>query len=123
MKYAIVSFSGKQYVMEEGKSVLVEKTNGEKDDKITFTDICLLRDGEDIVVGKPFVNGVIIHGTVLDQIKGEKLHVSRYKAKVRHRRSIGFRPKFTNVMIEKIVQTSTTSHKKEGTGVTKKKTA
>lgn len=104
MKYAIVDFKGQQYKVSENEEVeidLIKDKNAE--DEIIFENILLLVDDKKIEVGEPFVKAASVKAKVLEHFKGEKIRVSKFKAKARYRRSNGFRAKLTRIKVEKIV--------------------
>jgi large subunit ribosomal protein L21 len=102
MKYAFILHGGKQYHVQEGKTILMDKIDGDKDSKILFSQVVLVRDEDEVKIGAPFVEGAHADATIVEQVKGDKIRVSKFKAKVRYRRTTGFRPRFTKVRIEKI---------------------
>lgn len=112
MKYAIISHGGKQYHVEEGDTILIDKFDQEIKSDLTFASVLLFRDEETIAIGHPYVNGVHVEAQLVEQVKGEKIRVSKFKAKVRYRKTIGFRPLYTKVLIKKI-KTSDTPKKKK----------
>ena len=115
MKYAVIRTGGKQYRVSEGMLLDVEKLPIEKDQKHTFADVLLYKDGESAVVGKPSVIGVSVLATVLEQKKGEKIRVSKFKAKARFRKVTGFRSQITTVRIDSIAQNGKTAIKEPKT--------
>lgn len=92
MEYAIFKTGGKQYKTSVGETIVVDKLNAEKDSSIFLNEVLLSVSGESILIGKPFIEGAKIKATIVDQKKGEKLRVSKFKAKARYRRTMGFRP-------------------------------
>jgi large subunit ribosomal protein L21 len=102
MKYAIIKSGGKQYKVSEGDVIEVDSLDKKKDDKIIFDNVLLLVSDTSVKIGKPTVVGEKVEGVVLEEFKGDKLYVLKYKAKVRYRRRIGFRARLTKVRIEKI---------------------
>lgn len=100
MKYAVVRTGGKQYKIAEGDVIEVEKINEEKD--FIFDKVLLYTADGVIKVGTPLVEGVTVKASVISQVKGEKIRVSKYKAKVRYRRVTGHRQQLTQVKIESI---------------------
>ena len=96
--YTIVKIAGKQYKASPGDEIIVDKLDGEKG-KVEFTDVLLVSDGDKITVGTPNVSDVKVIGEIVEQIKGDKVRVAKYKAKVRYRRVTGFRPMLTKVKI------------------------
>jgi large subunit ribosomal protein L21 len=95
---AIFESGGKQYLVSKGDKIQVEKLSGEAGSTITF-DKVLFVDGN---VGKPYVSGATVTGTVLKQGRSKKVHVLKYKAKSKYRRKIGARQAFTEIEITKI---------------------
>jgi large subunit ribosomal protein L21 len=94
---AIIETGGKQYLVNSGDKILVEKLAGEAGATITF-DKVLFADGN---VGKPYISGATVQGKVLKQGKGDKIHVLKYKPKSKYRRKIGARQAYTEVEIIK----------------------
>lgn len=98
-KYAIIRIKGTQYRVIEGEEILVGKLGEDKPE----AEVLLLSDDDKVKVGKPTVRGVKAKLKVLEkEVKGKKLYVQTFKAKSRYRRKIGFRPKYTKVLVEKI---------------------
>ena len=101
--YSIVEINSKQYRVEEGKPVLVDKIEAKKDDEIKINKVLLLRDDKDgVKIGKPFIKGVAIQAKVLGNVKGKKLRVFKYKRRKDYRRTIGSRPEYTRIIVEKM---------------------
>ena len=99
--YAIIKTGGKQYVVEEGKVISIEKLDVEEGAEVTFDEV-LLVSGDDVKIGQPNVAGAKVTGKVLEQGKERKIRIFKYKAKSNYRRRQGHRQPFTKVQIEKI---------------------
>lgn len=99
--YAIIKTGGKQYVVEEGKVISIEKLDVEEGAEVTFDEV-LLVSGDDVKIGAPNVAGAKVTGKVLEQGKERKIRIFKYKAKSNYRRRQGHRQPFTKVKIEKI---------------------
>lgn len=99
--YAIIKTGGKQYVVEEGKIISIEKLDVEEGAEVTFDEV-LLVSGDDVKIGQPNVAGAKVTGKVLEQGKERKIRIFKYKAKSNYRRRQGHRQPFTKVKIEKI---------------------
>ena len=106
MKYAIVQQGGKQYKITEGCEILVDRINDAKEGKYEFAKVLMVRDGEEIFIGQPNVTKYKVIGKLIGEVKGEKIRVSKFKAKVRYDKTIGFRPKYTKIIVEKIEKES-----------------
>lgn len=103
MKYAIVQSGGRQYKVEEGTDILIDKLNTPIGSKFDFPQVLLYRNGETVLIGTPFVDSVEINGKIAAVIKGDKIRVSKFKAKVRYRKTMGMRPQYTKIHVENIV--------------------
>lgn len=103
MKYAVIRTGGKQYKINEGDVIDVERLSPTNDKSVTFSEVLMVTDGEDVKLGAPLLSGVSVTGTVVDDIRGEKIRIAKYKAKVRYRRITGHRQALTRVKIESIV--------------------
>lgn len=99
--YAIIKTGGKQYVVEEGKVISIEKLDVEEGAEVTFDEV-LMVSGDDVKIGQPNVAGAKVTGKVLEQGKERKIRIFKYKAKSNYRRRQGHRQPFTKVKIEKI---------------------
>lgn len=99
--YAIIKTGGKQYVVEEGKVISIEKLDVEEGAEVTFDEV-LLVSVDDVKIGQPNVVGAKVTGKVLEQGKERKIRIFKYKAKSNYRRRQGHRQPFTKVKIEKI---------------------
>lgn len=102
MEYAVIKTGGKQYKVSKGLVIEVDKLPNGKDKEIIFSDVLLWVANGESKIGKPRVEGVKVKARVLDQIKGKKIRVAKFKAKVRYRRLIGFRPRLTRLQIASI---------------------
>jgi large subunit ribosomal protein L21 len=116
MKYAVIKSGGKQYKVSEGEEILLDKLTLTKGETYVFPEVLLVRDGEKITIGSPFVADAKVSGKVLDQVKGDKVTIVKFKAKVHYRRRLGFRPLYTKIVIETIsLSGSVTKKHKKGT--------
>ncbi len=77
--YAIMETGGKQYRVQEGDVVFIEKIEGEADSKVTFDKIVLVADDNGAKVGAPYVDGATVEATLLKNGKGKKITVFTYK--------------------------------------------
>lgn len=100
--FAAVEIAGKQYVVAPGDTIIVDHIDGNVGEAKVFDTVLLYSDGKKMSVGTPTVAGIKVTAKITSQEKGEKLHVRRYKQKVRYRKSTGFRAHETTLVIEKI---------------------
>lgn len=101
MKYAVIRTGGKQYQVSEGQQLKIEKLPTEVGKNIEFDDVLLTVDEGKIQIGKPKV-AAKVSATVVDQIRGPKISVFKYKAKTGYHKKTGHRQSLTVVKIEKI---------------------
>ena len=100
--YAVVSSGGKQYRVEPGSTLIVERLAEDAGASITFDRVLLVGDGEAITVGTPTVSGATVSGTVIGEELGPKIVIFKYKQKVKYRRRTGHRQHLTRVRIDGI---------------------
>lgn len=98
-KYAVVRITGKQYKVEEGKEILVDRL---VDPKKIVSETLLVSDDGKVTVGKPTLKTEIKFKVVSELEKGEKVEIYKFKAKSRYKRHTGFRPQYTKLLVEKI---------------------
>ena len=100
--YAIIKTGGKQYRVQEGDSIFVEKLAADVDSEVVFDQVLAVVNDGDVKVGVPVVEGAKVTAKVLEQGKQKKIRIFKYKAKSNYRRRMGHRQPYTKVTIEKI---------------------
>jgi large subunit ribosomal protein L21 len=102
--YAIVETGGKQYRVQPGDTIAVERLGGEPGDTLDLDRVLLIAgDGSSAQVGAPGVTGAVVRAEVVEHARGEKIIVFRYKSKVRYRRKTGHRQALTRLRITDIL--------------------
>ena len=107
--YAVLSSGGKQYRVEAGTTLLLERLEGgpgEAGAQMTFDRVLLIGDGDDVTIGTPTVVGASVSATVLGEALGPKLVIFKFKQKVKYRRRTGHRQHMTRVRIDAINATA-----------------
>lgn len=99
--YAIIKTGGKQYKVEKGDHVQIEKLDAAIGDAVTF-DVLLLANGADVEVGAPTVAGAAVQAKVVEHGKGPKIRIFKYKPKKDYRKSQGHRQPYTLIEITAI---------------------
>ena len=99
--YAIIATGGKQYKVAEGDIIRVVKLGVEAGEKVTFDQV-LLVSGDDVKVGAPTVDGASVEADVIDNVKGKKVIVYKYKRETGYHKKNGHRQQLTAVKITKI---------------------
>ena len=100
--YAIIETGGKQYKVQEGDFVFVEKLEVEAGSTVTIDKVLVVANGEDIKVGAPFVEGASVEATAVKNGKEKKIIVYKYKAKKGYHKKQGHRQPYTKLEIKKI---------------------
>ena len=99
--YAVIETGGKQYRVQEGDVITVEKLNAEAGETVAFDKVLVLGEGKDIKVGAPYT-GDVVTGSVVENGKGQKVIIFKYKAKKDYRKKQGHRQPYTMVKIESL---------------------
>jgi large subunit ribosomal protein L21 len=98
-KYVVLRLQGKQYKVFEGDSFYVDKMS----DKKLKPEVLLVVNEDKVKVGRPVIGEAKLKIKVLNEdVKGEKLDIFKYKSKSRYRKHLGFRPRYTNLLLEEV---------------------
>jgi large subunit ribosomal protein L21 len=103
MTFAVVQTGGKQYRVEAGQSIEVEKLPVDEGQQVELTEVLLVSDETGVRHGHPTVEGARVVGRVVKQLRGRKIIVFKYKPKVRYRKKTGHRQSLTRIAIDTIV--------------------
>lgn len=101
--YAIIKTGGKQYKVREGDTVEVELLDGEAGDTVELNQVLMVAGDGETAVGSPTVEDALVRATILDEVRGEKVVVFKYKPKNRYARKTGHRQNYTRLKIDEIV--------------------
>ena len=100
--YAVIESGGKQHRVVPGENVALEKLAGEVGDTISFDKVLLTSDGDNVSVGKPYLENVTVEGHITLHDRQRKIIVFKYKKRKNYRRKRGHRQHFTLVRIDNI---------------------
>lgn len=100
--YAIIETGGKQYKVQAGDVIFVEKLSANEGDTVTFDRVLAVSNDNGLTTGTPIVSGASVTGKVEQHVKGEKIIVFKYKPKKNYKRKQGHRQPYTKVTIENI---------------------
>lgn len=100
--YAIIETGGKQYKVEEGSVIYIEKLDSAEGDQVTFDRVLAVSGKDGMKAGEPFVAGATVTGKIEKHGRGQKIIVFKYKPKKNYRKKQGHRQPYTKVTIEKI---------------------
>jgi large subunit ribosomal protein L21 len=110
--YAVVTSGGKQYKVEEGETLQIEKIAGKVGSPVTFDQVLMISDGAEVNIGQPTLAGATVEGHIVEQGKSKKIIVFKYKRRKRYRRKQGHRQQFTAVKIDSIKAKGVKARKK-----------
>jgi large subunit ribosomal protein L21 len=100
--YAVVNTGGKQYKVQKGETLRIEKIPGEVGSRVTFERVLMVADGENVRVGQPLVEKAAVLASIVEQDKAKKIIVFKYKRRKRYRRKQGHRQPYTAIRIDGI---------------------
>jgi len=100
--YAIIKTGGKQFKVQEGDTIYIEKLSANEGETVQFDEVLMVSKENGLAVGTPTVANATVTGKVEKHGKGKKIIVYKYKAKKNYHRKQGHRQPFTKVVIEKI---------------------
>jgi large subunit ribosomal protein L21 len=100
--YAVIHTGGKQYRVQEGEVLRVEKLSAEAGSQIEFDRVLLVGEGEDLTIGRPFVEGGKVTATVRAHGKGDKVEIVKFRRRKHYMRRKGHRQLFTELEITAI---------------------
>ena len=103
MMYAIIKSGGKQYRIAEGMKIKLEKFAIAEGEEVDIREVLAVNNGEETLIGSPYVEGAYVHGKVLSHGKARKVTIFKYKRRKDYKKKIGHRQPYTELFVEKIV--------------------
>ena len=100
--FAVIETGGKQYKVEKGTVLYIEKIVAEENETVKFDTVLAVSDENGFKVGAPYIAGASVEAQVVKQGKGKKIYVLKYKPKKNEKRKLGHRQPYTKVEITKI---------------------
>jgi len=100
--YAVVATGGKQYKVEEGDVLRIEKIPGDIGTPLSFDQVLMVSDGQTVQVGRPILKDTAVDAHIVEQGKAKKILVFKFKRRKRYRHKQGHRQQYTAVKIDKI---------------------
>lgn len=100
--YAVIQTGGKQYVVAPGEELKVETLPGEVGETIAFDRVLLTSDGENVNLGKPYLENTKVLGRITGHGRNKKIVVFKYKKRKGYRKKLGHRQNYTLVKVENI---------------------
>lgn len=97
--YAVIASGGKQHRVEEGEYLRLEKIEVATGENVTFDQVLMVVNGEEIKIGAPLVEGATVTAEVLEHGRGDKVNIVKFKRRKHHRKQMGHRQWYTEVKI------------------------
>ena len=121
--YAVIKTGGKQYKVEAGATLKVEKLLGDVGSKLVIDKVLMINDGDNTTIGAPLVAGATVSATVLSHGRADKVMIFKFRRRKHYRKTQGHRQSFTEIQIGEILATGTASSKSAVAKPAKAKTA
>jgi large subunit ribosomal protein L21 len=99
--YAIVEIGGKQYRVEKDMTINVSKLSTDGDE-LKIERVLLCADGENVLIGQPYLENVKVTASVIGDIKGKKVRGVKFKKRKNYTRTLGYRPEYTTLKINEV---------------------
>ena len=97
--YAVIQTGGKQYRVEEGDRLRVEKLDAAAGENVTFDQVLMVADGDDVKIGQPVLDSASVSGEVVEHGRGKKIKIVKFRRRKNSRRQHGHRQWFSEVKI------------------------
>ncbi len=109
--YAVIKTGGKQYKVEAGATLKVEKLLGDVGSKVVIDKVLMINDGDTTTIGAPLVAGATVSATVLSHGRADKVMIFKFRRRKHYRKTQGHRQSFTEIQIGEILAAGTVSNK------------
>ena len=100
--YALVNDRGKQYKMVPGETVEIDRIESEPGIELTFENVLILRTDDGLKMGTPYIEGATVVAELVEDFKGPKIYIGKFKRRKNYRRRTGHRQPLTRIMIKEI---------------------
>jgi large subunit ribosomal protein L21 len=101
--YAVIKTGGKQYKVEAGATLKVEKLLGEVGSKVVIDKVLMIADGENTTIGAPLIAGATVNATVVSHGRADKVMIFKFRRRKHYRKTQGHRQSFTEIQIGEIL--------------------
>lgn len=102
--YAVIATGGKQYRVEQGEILRIEKLNAQEGDTVDFDQVLMVGDGDDVNIGTPYIEGGKVSAEVRAHGRAKKIEIVKFKRRKHHQKQMGHRQSYTEIMIKEICQ-------------------
>lgn len=102
--YAVIATGGKQYRVEQGAVLRIEKLDAQEGDTVEFDRVLMVGNGDNVNIGAPYVEGGKVSAEVRAQGRAKKIEIVKFKRRKHHRKQMGHRQSYTEIVIKEITQ-------------------
>ncbi len=102
--YAVIATGGKQYRVEQGAVLRIEKLDAKEGDTVEFDRVLMVGNGDDVNIGAPYIVGGKVSAEVRAQGRAKKVEIVKFKRRKHHRKQMGHRQSYTEIVIKEISQ-------------------
>jgi len=100
--YAVIKTGGKQYRVEQGDTLAIERLEGDTGTQVSFGEVLLVGSDNETKIGRPLLAGASVTGTIVEQGRAKKIIIFKFRRRKNYKRKKGHRQYFTRVRIESI---------------------
>lgn len=100
--FAVIETGGKQYKVQEGDIIFVEKLEGAEGESVTISKVIALQNDSGLTVGSPYISGAEVTANLVKTDKAKKIYIMKYKSKKNYKKKIGHRQPYTKLQIQSI---------------------
>ena len=100
--YAVIKTGGKQYRVKEGDVLKLEVLTAEVGSSVTFNDVLMMSNGDDVMCGNPFVANAVVHAEIVEHGRHKKIRIIKFRRRKHHMKQMGHRQNYTQVKITAI---------------------
>ncbi len=97
--YAVIATGGKQYKVSEGDVIQIEKLMAEEGSEVSFDNVLMVSEGEDVKIGAPYIDGCKVTAKVQSQMRGKKVEIIKFRRRKHHQKRTGHRQYLTQIEI------------------------
>lgn len=97
--YAVIKTGGKQYRVEEGQTIRVEKLNADEGSTVELDEVLMVANGDDIKIGAPYVENGKVSVNIVEHGRGDKIRIIKFNRRKHFRKQMGHRQAYTAIKI------------------------
>lgn len=99
--YAVIEWNKNQYLVRDNENIEVDRID-QKEKELTIRNVLLYKDGQKLLIGRPYIANAVVHAEIVEEVKGDKIVVFKYKRRKNYKKKIGHRQRYTVLKIREI---------------------